>query len=262
MIRTTHDPSVMKAALRETRYWLPEAWEGFEEAAPALEVALRALDRVGFSDYWRTMALPRIQKRIAQLSPDLPKYDIVPQIESYLGFPLPSRAITVYVLAYSEPHGSRVTGLRFITHLSYSFDFVLHNAIHESMHPPYDAADPRMKGAIDVLRRDPLVVDKVAHHDPSFGYNTPDELIEEDSVEALEQIVSEQYGLGRYARLYWYRQDQGIHVLAPVIYQRYKEELRQHPEPYSRWFVKAVANGELQGAVLRSALSMLFFGFR
>jgi hypothetical protein len=111
MIRTAHDSSAMKAPLQKTPYWIPEAWRNYEEATPALETALRALDRVGFAEYWERTARPKIEKRITELSPDLPKFDIIPAIEKYLGFPLPSHTITVYLLAYSEPHGIRVTGL-------------------------------------------------------------------------------------------------------------------------------------------------------
>lgn len=262
MIRTAHDSSRMKASLQETPYWIPEAWTNFERATPALETALRALDRVGFAEYWAQAAKPRVEKRIAALSPDLPKYDIVPAIEKCLGFSLPSHTITIYLLAYSEPHGTRVTGLRFLTHISYPFGIVLHNAIHESMHPPYHTSDAAVRHAVDLLGRDPLIVDKVVHHDPSFGYNSMSGYIEEDSVEALEQIVSEEFGVGRNARIYWYTQDGGMHLLAPAIYVSYKRALRQHPQPYSQWFVDAVEAGHLRGSELRSTVRMFFFFLR
>jgi hypothetical protein len=172
MIRTAHDSSRMRMALQKTPYWMPEAWRNFERATPALETALRALHRVGFAEYWTQAAKPRVEKRIAELAPDLPKYDVVPVIEKYLGFSLPSHTITIYLLAYSEPHGTRVSGLRFLTHISYPFGIVLHNAIHESMHPPYHRNDASVRGAIDLLGRDPLIMDQVVHHDPSFGYNS------------------------------------------------------------------------------------------
>jgi hypothetical protein len=262
MIRTAHDPSRMKAALQETPYWIPDAWRNFERATPALETALRALDRVGFADYWASIAKPRVEKRIAELSPELPKYDIVPTIERRLGFPLPSHTITIYLLAYSEPHGIRVTGLRFLTHVSYPFDIVLHNAIHESMHPPYDMKDAAVRRAVELLERDPLITDKVAHHDSSFGYNSASGLIEEDSVEALEQIVSEDFGVGRYARVYWFMQDGGMHVLAPAIYVQYKQALSQHPQPYSQWFVEATESGHLRGSELKRTVRNFFFYLR
>jgi hypothetical protein len=258
MIRTAHDSSAMEAALKKTAYWSADGWQNYEASRPALEVALKALNRVGFPAYWAANAKPRIEKRIAELAPELPKYDIIPVIESYLGFPLPSRTITVYLLAYSEPHGIRITGLRYLTHVSYPFRVVLHNAIHEPMHPPYHGDDPKVREAIDLLGRDPLVLDKVQHHDPSFGYNTPAGYIEEDSVQALEQLVSEKFGVGRDACKYWQEQDGGMHVLAAAMYMDYKRVSSQEPEPYSQWFVRAVQDGQFRGSNLRQTVQSFF----
>ncbi len=258
MIRTAHDSAVMEAALKKTSYWSADGWQNYEAARPALEVALRALDRVGFPAYWAANARPKIEKRIAELAPELPKYDILPVIESYLGFPLPSHTITVYLLAYSEPHGIRITGLRFLTHVSYPFSIVLHNAIHEPMHPPYHADDPKVREAIDLLGRDPLVIDKVQHHDPSFGYNTTAGYIEEDSVQALEQLVSDKFGVGHNPCEYWREQDGGMHVLAAAIYTDYKQASSQNSKPYSQWFVQAVQDAQLRGSNLQKTVQSFF----
>jgi hypothetical protein len=258
MIRTAHDSAAMEAALRKTSYWSADGWQNYEAARPALEAALKALDRVGFAAYWEANAKPKIENRIAQLSPDFPKYNIIPAIESYLGFPLPSHTITVYLLAYSEPHGIRITGLRFLTHVSYPFSIVLHNAIHEPMHPPYHAEDPKVREAVDQLGRDPLVIDKVQHHNPSFGYNTTAGYIEEDSVQALEQLVSEKFEVGRNPCHYWQEQDGGMHVLAAAIYTDYKQASSQNRESYSQWFVRAVQDGRLRGRKLQKTVQSFF----
>jgi|SRR5580658_1306728 hypothetical protein len=258
MIRTAHDSVAMEAALKKTSYWSADGWQNYETARPALETALKALNRVGFPAYWEANAKPKIEKRIAEISSELPKYNVIPVIESYLGFPLPSHTITVYLLAYSEPHGIRITGLRFLTHVSYPFKIVLHNAIHEPMHPPYHADDPKVREAIDLLGRDPLVIDKVQHHDPSFGYNTTAGYIEEDSVQALEQLVSEKFGVGRNACEYWKQQDGGMHVLAAAIYVDYKRASSSNPEPYSQWFVRAVKDGQLRGNNLQQTVQSFF----
>jgi hypothetical protein len=257
MIHTAHDSGVMKAVLRKTPYWSADEWQNYEAARPALEAALRALDRVGFKAYWEANAEPKIEKRIAELSPQLPKYNIIPVIESYLGFPLPSQTITVYLLAYSEPHGIRITGLRFLTHVSYPFSIVLHNAIHEPMHPPYQADDPKVRDAIDLLGRDRLVIDKVQHHDPSFGYNTTAGYIEEDSVQALEQLASEKFGVGHRPCEYWKEQDGGLHVLAAAIYADYKQA-PSPPDSYAQWFVRAVQDGQLRGNNLQKTVQTFF----
>jgi hypothetical protein len=94
MIRTAHDSAVMEAGLKKTSYWSADSWQNYEAAKPALEAALRALDRTGFPAYWATNVRPKVEKRIAEISPELPKYDIIPVIESYLGFSLPSHTIT------------------------------------------------------------------------------------------------------------------------------------------------------------------------
>jgi len=258
MIRTAHDSLTMKAALQKTSYWNGDSWQNYEAARPALEVALKALDRVGFPAYWEANARPRIEKRIAELSPDLKKYNVIPVIEGYLGFPLPSQTIKVYLLAYSEPHGIRITGLRFLTHVSYPFTIVLHNAIHESMHPPYRKDDASVRQAIDLLGKDPTVIDKVQHHDASFGYNTTASYIEEDSVEALEQIVSEKFGVGSSPCQYWREHDDGMHVLAAAIYVGYKQAVSESPQPYSQWFVHAVETGQLRGSNLQGTVRSFF----
>jgi hypothetical protein len=258
MIRTAHDSTAMEAALKKTSYWSEDGWQNYEAARPALEVALRALDRVGFPAYWAKNARPGIEKRTAEISAELPKYDIIPVIQSYLGFSLPSQTITVYLLAYSEPHGIRITGLRFLTHVSYPFSIVLRNAIHESMHPPYHADDPTVREAIDLLGRDPLVIDKVQHHDPSFGYNTTAGYIEEDSVQALEQLISEKFGVARHACQYWQQQDGGMHVLAAAVYMDYGEASTHNPEPYSLWFVRAIQSGQLRGSELQNTVQSFF----
>lgn len=258
IIATAHDSSRMEAALRKTSYWDEDSWKNYEAARPALEVALKALDRVGFPAYWNDKARPVAEKRIAELAPQLPNYDILPVIESYLGFSLPSHTITVYLLNYSEPHGIRITGLRFLTHVSYPFKIVLHNAIHESMHPPYHADDPKVAHAIELLGQDPAVSDKVQHHNPSFGYNTPAGYIEEDSVQALEEIVSEKFGVAHNACKYWQEQDDGMHVLAVALYEGYKRALAAHPQPYSDWFAQAVEKGLLRGSALKATIQSFF----
>jgi len=258
MIGTTRDSAAMEAALKKTSYWSEDGWQNYEAARPALEVALRALDRVGFAAYWEANAKPRIKQRIAEISSELPQYDIIPVIENYLGFPLPSHTITVYLLAYSEPHGIRITALRFLTHVSYPFRIVLHNAIHESMHPPYRADDAKVREAIDLLGRDPLVIDKVQHHDPAFGYNTTAGYIEEDSVQALEQLVSEKFGVAHNPCEYWKEQDGGMHVLAAAMYTDYKQSLSSNPGSYSQWFVGAVEDGQLRRSELQKTVQSFF----
>ena len=252
MIHTTRDHSALEAALRRTPYWDPQAWVVFENIAPSLDTALGALQRVGFERWWETEVRPRIEKRIAEIAPALPRYNIVPAIERRLGFRLPSDRITVYLMAYSEPHGIRITGARFLTHVSYPFSIVLRNAIHEMMHPPFAAGRADVAAAIGRLGADPILREKIEHHDRALGYNDVAGYVEEDCVQALEAIIGEQFGVGRDQRAYWREQDGGIHVLAAAIYLNYKRELApaNTPMAFADWLVRAVDAGQLQGDAL------------
>jgi uncharacterized protein YcaQ len=66
MIQTTRDSSRMRAALMETPYWSANGWAVYEKARPHLESALKALQRVGFAQYWDSNARRQIEKRIVE----------------------------------------------------------------------------------------------------------------------------------------------------------------------------------------------------
>ena len=262
LIRAVADSSTIRAALEHTSLWDPNSWTTYERARPSLLTALQALERVGFESYWEENVRPVIEKEIEQLRPVLPKYDIVPAIEAILGKPLPSHRVVVYLLQYSQPHGIRITGTRFLTHVSYPFEIVLRNAIHELMHPPYDSNHPAVRGAVERLGADATIREIVEHHNKSFGYNTVPGYVEEDCVQALEEIVSRQFGAGRDPVEYWKMQDDGMHTLAAAIYEGYRGSGFEGPTPlpFPEWFVGAVSRGALEGEQLLRTTRLFFEG--
>jgi hypothetical protein len=170
-----------------------------------------------------------------------------------LGSPRPTNRITVYLLYYSQPHGIKITGTSFLTHYSYPFRIVLRNAIHEMMHPPYDLAhDAELRTGLEALKSDAFLMDKVEHHDKSFGYNSLKGLEEEDCVQSLEQIIAEKFGMGGDPRAYWRMQDGGIHVFAVTLYQLMKQQNFDGSKESFPVFLKrqlksgAFANGKIE----------------
>jgi hypothetical protein len=103
-------------------------------------------------------------------------------------------------------------------------------------------------------------MDKVEHHNASFGYNTLAGLEEEDSVQALEQIIAERYGMGGDPRAYWRMQDDGIHVFSIALYSLMKEQKFDGSRESFPVFLKrqlrsgALANGQIE------KLNRSFFG--
>lgn len=260
LIAVVKDSSAMQRNLKATTYYNDDQWKVYEAARPDLDTALRAMKRIHFEEDWEKHAKPAIDQSIATLAKDLPKYNVIPAVESVLGAPRPSDTITVYMLYYSQPHGIKITGTRFLTHYSYPFRIVLRNAIHEMMHPPYDLAnDHDLKAALESLRSDAFLMDKVEHHNRSFGYNTLEGLEEEDCVQALEQIIAERFGMGGDPHRYWREQDDGIHVLAVALYSLMKQNgfPREH-ESFATFIKQEIRSGALSNGKI-AELNRAFF---
>jgi hypothetical protein len=72
------------------------------------------------------------------------------------------------------------------------------------------------------------------------------------------ELVSENFGIARDACKYWQEQDGGMHLLAVALYTGYKQASSATPEPYSRWFSRAVHNGQLRGSTLQQTVQSFF----
>ncbi len=238
-------PNEIRERLRATPYYSEPNFLEFMQVRPHLIAAIRALKRIGFDDDWNQHVRPQILARMSHLQPELSRYNIVPLQERVLGHRLPDNHIQVYLLYYSEPHGIKITGTRFLTHVSYPFDIVLHNAVHEMMHPPYSLDDPKTHEAVEALRHDPFLMDKVLHHNPSFGYNEFEGFVEEDCVQALEQSITQSLGLKDDEQEYWRIQDAGVHVLAIALYELMAHGQFHAGESFSAFFQRMVFTGEL-----------------
>jgi hypothetical protein len=74
------------------------------------------------------------------------------------------------------------------------------------------------KAALAVIARDRLVSRIVRDHDPRWGYNSLEGLLNEDLVQALDQLISEALGVAHNPADRWRASDDGMHVLAAAFY--------------------------------------------
>ena len=225
LLATVDHPEKLRAALAKTTYWDDEGWKRFESIRNGLRVILRWYKEIDFEDYWREKVRPAAAAKAKSMLDRVKKYDVVPLIEKHLGRPLESDTITVYMLTYSQPHGIKIVGTRFLTDVAWPYEIVVRNAVHEMMHPPYILeGDAELKSVIESLRTDEFFMNKVEHHNSSFGYNTLEGFVEEDCVQAIDQIINEQIGVASKPKARWNASDDGMHVLAVALYQMMKEE--------------------------------------
>jgi hypothetical protein len=84
------------------------------------------------------------------------------------------------------------------------------------------------------------------HHNPDLGYNSFEGLVEEDCVQALEQIISEKFKVEKPARIRWKESDDGIHVFAVALYHLMKEEnYNGESETFRQFLIRMIRSGKL-----------------
>ncbi len=254
MLKTLKNSEKMKSNLRKTDFYSDKGWALYESVKDDLRTVFLFLKKIEFEKYWRQNILPKIERKIAEIRKDLPKYDVIGEVEKLLGFRLASNGLTVFILNYSQPHGIRVTGMRFLTDAAYPFGIVLRNAVHEPMHPPFKlASDRELKETLDTLRADAFLMDKVNNHNPSFGYNSFEGFIQEDCVQALEQIISEKFGAAVEARKRWKENDDGMHVFAVALYSAMKEEkFDGMKETFRDFLIRSIRSGKLKAGNIKT----------
>jgi len=239
-------PAGLKSAFRASAFWDEDSWKLFQRVRPDVIRALEGMQRAGFSEDWTRLMDAGASPRVGGLRAELTPYDILGEQSRLVGHELQNGTIEVVLLYYSKPHGIRVQGSRFLTNVGYPTAIVLRNAAHEPLHPPYDESDPRVAKTVAGFAGDSLIVRIVREHNPSFGYTTVPGYVEEEAVQALEQVVSERLTLAQPAGERWRKGDDGMHVLAAAIYGLMKETgFAERGGRFEAWFIQMVGAGRL-----------------
>ncbi len=215
---------IIKENLTKANFYSDKEWELFQKSKPYLKGCLEFLKEIRFETYWNENIKPKAEKRISEIKEKLPQFNVIPEIEKKLGKPLESNSIQVYMLYYSQPHGIRITGTRFLTDTAWSFSIVMRNAIHEMMHPPYDMENDTVQAFLNTVKKDSTFQNAFKNRNPAYGYNTEEGLIEEDIVQFTEQIINEKFGIQVNPDSRWQTNDEGLHTLAARMYTWYKQD--------------------------------------
>ena len=161
-----------------------------------LKTVMNFLITSDFAGYWEKNILPKVTKKIDEIvNEGIANYDIVPEIEKYLGHLLGDDQIILYLIYFAKPHGMKIAGTQYITDISNDFETILANAIHEMMHPPFSAENPRFTAARAKLVDDAFFQKNFANRNASFGYPTYEGFLEENCADALEVVIREKFDL-------------------------------------------------------------------
>lgn len=216
-------PAVLRAELLRTDYFSEQGWRLFEESRDDLRVILAFLEGDGFAAHWDAHMRPSAAGRIAELEPELERYDVLEGVQAALGAAAPAGPIRVFMLNYCQPHGIRITGTRFLTDVAWPFEIVVRNAVHEMLHPPYPPHGGGQRRLVEAVEGNAYVMERFRGHDPSFGYNSMEGYVEENVVQAIEQVLTERMEIGAEPGQRWRDADGGMHVLAAALYRQMRD---------------------------------------
>lgn len=238
-----------------SQYWNPEIWGGLVAGRATLLTILEGLKTAGFPEFRRGFIGAKLEPRIAALSSRLATMDVIAEQERLIGRKL-DPGIEIVLLWFSKPHGTRVQGQRFLSHIEYPDELTIRIAGHEILHPPFPMDGPAAKAAIATLEKDPLMRRILKEHDPAFGYNTMEGILNEDTVEALDQLIAERLGVSIPPAKRWTTADDGMHVLAAGLYGMLKAEgFDRAGGDIETWMAQAVRTGKLAPDRLHAAAS-------
>lgn len=232
-------------AYQASPYWDQENWNVLLAGRADLLTVLEGMLATDFSAFCRKFMQPKLEPRVAALSARLASMDVIAEQERLIGRAL-QPGIEIVLLWFSKPHGTRIQGQRFLSHVDYPDELTIRIAGHEILHPPFDMEGPTAKAAIATLEKDPLIVRILKEHDPAFGYNTVEGILNEDTVQALDQIISERLGVSIPPAKRWADADDGMHVLAAALYGMLKAEgFDRQGGKIEAWMADAVKTGQL-----------------
>ena len=235
----------LKPGHEQSPTWDEEKFEVSLGMMPTLHTALVALRDAGFSDWYDVELQQKIENAVEVNRAAVQAFDVIPEQERLLGRKLDPK-IEIFIANYSKPYGIRILGQRFIAYYGYDGETQLHIAAHEIFHPPFERQDADLVNLLKALENDAWMKSIVDTHDPRFGYNSFMSIVDEDSTQALDQIVSEKLGFDNDPGTRWRHSDGGMHVLAAAIYHAMKEDgFANSGGEYSAWLKSALERGLL-----------------
>ena len=185
----------VRPSLQQSPYWNDAEWKWLTAHAPRLLAVFTAMRDAGFSGF-RDARTGDLAARAAQLQRDLAPFDVIRLQQKLTGRSFDPQ-IDVVLLQFCKPHGIKVQGQTFLQAADWNLAITVRNAAHEMLHPPIPMDGAVAKAALAVLARDPLIPRIVGEHDPKWGYTSFDGYLNEDLVQALDQLISERLGVAR-----------------------------------------------------------------
>jgi hypothetical protein len=226
-------------------YWSESDWAWFSKATPALISIFTAMQAADFAAF-RATRTTGLDARVRDVQRALDGFDVISLQKKLSGRDF-DPAIEVVLLQFVKPHGIKVQGQTFLQAIDYDTATTVRIAAHEMLHPPFDKNGAAARAALEVLGSDPVIMKIVREHDPKWGYTTLEGMLDEDLVQALDQMISEALGVGRNPADRWRKADDGMHVIAAGLYGLLREDRwAERGGSIEKWLQQTAMNGRLK----------------
>ena len=246
ILRGIDDEDAMRQALLSSSSTGAADYQQWHAIRPHFRTFLEFLRTQRFGDYWRDHLMPPISKQLPHLRQELQAFDVIGDLERFLiDYRLPD-TIRVYVVRLVQPHSVRLPGQRYVADVTYPIQLTVKSAYHALAHGYGDRiVDSLLAVPFKRLEQDSFLQLTVARIDANSGYNSFATLFPEDATTAIEMWVASRrrvLSAGDHAathdpveavRRYLRERDEGIHVLAAVIYSYLAEGLKKDDQSYA-----------------------------
>lgn len=233
---------------KASAYWSEQDWAWFDGAAPRLDAILRAMRSAGFAAFRADRIGAGLDGRLTEVARALRSFDVISWQEKLTGRTFDPE-VQIVLLQFSKPHGIKVQGQTFLQAADYDTATTVRIAAHEMLHPPLPMDGPAATAALAVFAQDPLIMKIVRDHDPRWGYTTLKAMLDEDLVQALDQLISEALGVGRNPADRWRKADDGMHVIAAGLYGLLRHDRWiEKGGSIEQWLANAARDGRLDPA--------------
>ena len=258
VIASAADPvGRLRPGLERSPHWNLAEFNAAVRMMPHVHTALIALRDIGFVERYEQDTLPLINAAIESDFAAIMVYDVIPEQSRLLGRELDPQ-IDIILAHFTIPYGIRLLDQQFISFYGWDADIQLRNAAHEIFHPPFDPYDDELMELLSALREDPWFTSIVEDHDPQFGYNSFMGVVNEDSTQALDQIVSDRLGFAREPGHRWRTSDGGMHMFAAALYHAMLETgFAESGGTYSEWLKDGLRSGLLSPSEVRRRAALV-----
>ena len=242
----------------EKTYWDNENWNAFVDVLPSIQSVLRALHENGFVDYWRDNYKNEIQLKCNEIKRDISHIDIISEIERICQKRILEHTVELYTAHYTIPHGIKLYGNRLIGMTVLAPTTMAWISLHEMIHTPYENGSD-IQQIIDSLKNNPFISDAVENHEKWIGYNTYETYFDEQCTKALDHYIGERLHLipndaiPQSVDERRNQEDNGIHILFPVIYNLLKHEY-DFSQSFEDFIISMFKKGKLLSAVNQTGI--------